>query len=370
MIPFKDSGPTPAKFDLLAADFRSRPTPPPSPCCGGQRSSIDWLFWASLVLFVAGCLLPSSPWPLPDWAQTYGETCRALVHQAWWAIAMGIGLMGVLAHTPKEMIAALLGKPGSWQGLFRATAAGLALDLCNHGILMVAMGLYRRGASLGQTIAFLIASPWNSFSLTLLLAALIGWPWMLAFVGLSTLVGLLTGFLVEKLTRSGHLPANPHAVALPQNFSYRKAWSDMKAPLRPSIANVLRLLRIGLRDSRMVLRWIVFGFVLTAAVKAFLPPALLHQHFGPTLWGLGLTLLTTTLLEVCSEGSSPLAAELLRTARAPGNAFTFLMAGAATDYTEIMSLRSTTGRWICALALPILSVPQVLLISYWLNQWS
>jgi hypothetical protein len=46
------------------------------------------------------------------------------------------------------------------------------------------------------------------------------------------------------------------------------------------------------------------------------------------------------------------------------------MAGAATDYTEIMSLRSTTGRWICALALPVLSIPQVLVISYLLNHFS
>jgi uncharacterized membrane protein YraQ (UPF0718 family) len=368
MAPPKDSRSQSTKFDLLATDFRN--PRPASPCCGNRRGSVDFLFWGSLVLFVAGCSMAWLPWSLPVWAQTYGESCRSLVHQAWWAILMGIVLMGLLAQTPKEMISALLGKPGSWQGLFRATAAGLALDLCNHGILMVAMGLYRRGASLGQTVAFLIASPWNSFSLTLLLAALIGWPWMLTFVALSTLIGLLTGFLIEKLTQAGHLPANPHAVALPQHFSYRKAWSDMRAQLRPSPRQVGRLLRTGLRDSRMVLRWIVFGFVLTVAVKAFLPSDLLHQHFGPTLWGLGLTLLTTTVLEVCSEGSSPLAAELLRSARAPGNAFTFLMAGAATDYTEIMSLRSTTGRWICAFALPILSIPQVLIISYLLNHFS
>ena len=30
---------------------------------------------------------------------------------------------------------------------------------------MVAMGLYRKGASLGQVMAFIIASPWNSLTL-------------------------------------------------------------------------------------------------------------------------------------------------------------------------------------------------------------
>jgi hypothetical protein len=45
------------------------------------------------------------------------------------------------------------------------------------------------------------------------------------------------------------------------------------------------------------------------------------------------------------------------------------MAGAATDYTEMLSLKSTTGRWICALILPILSVPQVLVLGMLLNQF-
>ena len=34
---------------------------------------------------------------------------------------------------------------------------------------MVGAKLYERGASIGQVMAFLIASPWNSFSLTLTL---------------------------------------------------------------------------------------------------------------------------------------------------------------------------------------------------------
>jgi hypothetical protein len=68
-------------------------------------------------------------------------------------------------------------------------------------------------------------------------------------------------------------------------------------------------------------------------------------YFGPTLFGLAMTLIATTIIEVCSEGSSPIAADLLTRAAAPGNAFTFLMAGAATDYTEIMGLKERTGSW-------------------------
>jgi hypothetical protein len=63
----------------------------------------------------------------------------------------------------------------------------------------------------------------------------------------------------------------------------------------------------------------------------------------------------------------PLAADLMTRAAAPGNAFTFLMAGAATDYTEILVLREVTGRLNAALLLPLLTVPQVLVIGWALN---
>ena len=55
-------------------------------------------------------------------------------------------------------------------------------------------------ASAAHRIFFLIASPWNSFSLTLILIALIGLPWTLAFIGLSMLVALVTFVVVVYFT--------------------------------------------------------------------------------------------------------------------------------------------------------------------------
>jgi uncharacterized membrane protein YraQ (UPF0718 family) len=232
---------------------------------------------------------------------------------------------------------------------------------------MVGMGLYKRGASLGQTIAFLIASPWNSLSLTLILAALIGWKWMFAFILLSAIVAIVTGWIVDRLVAVGKIPANPNAADLPVGYRIGPALKGVVVSLKPGWSNYQKLAREGLLGSRMVLRWILFGFVLTALIRALVPEAAFAEWFGPTIAGLFLTLLATTLIEVCSEGSSPIAADILNRAHAPGNAFVFLMAGAATDYTELLSLRETTKSWKAALALPLISTPQVLLIG-WLLQ--
>jgi hypothetical protein len=338
-------------------------------CCGGgKKGRPDFLLWGSLIAFLAGVavhfLVPSAP----AWLHVFGHACYELLARAWWGLLIGIVAVAVIGRLPRELVAAVLGRGGSVSGLFRAVGAGVLLDLCNHGILMVGMSLYKRGASLGQTLAFLIASPWNSLSLTLILAALIGWKWMLLFIALSMLVALITGWIADRLVAAGKIPANPNAVALPHDYRVGPAISGVLRSLKPGADNYLRLAREGLSGSKMVLRWIFFGFVLTGLIRAFVPDASFQQYFGPTIAGLFLTLLATTLIEVCSEGSSPIAADLLTRAHAPGNAFVFLMAGAATDYTEIMSLRETTRSWKATLALPLISTPQVLLIGWLIHR--
>ena len=100
-----------------------------------------------------------------------------MVVRMWWGILFGIVAVGVIGMIPRQFITAILGPGGRFSGILRACGAGLLLDLCNHGILLVGMKLYERGASLGQIFAFLIASPWNSLSTTLILISLIGIKW-------------------------------------------------------------------------------------------------------------------------------------------------------------------------------------------------
>lgn len=339
-----------------------------SRCADGEKGRPDFLLWGSLAAFGAGMavhfLVPNAP----AWLHVFGHTCYELMTRAWWGLLSGIVAVAIIGRFPRELVAAVLGRGGSVSGLFRAVGAGVLLDLCNHGILMVGMSLYKRGASLGQTLAFLIASPWNSLSLTLILAALVGWGWMFLFIALSVLVALVTGWIADRLVDAGKIPANPNAVALPTNYRIGPAIQGVLLSLKPGTANYLHLAREGMAGSKMVLRWILFGFVLTGLIRAFVPDASFQQYFGPTIAGLFLTLLATTLIEVCSEGSSPIAADLLTRAHAPGNAFVFLMAGAATDYTEIMSLRENTRSWKASLALPLISTPQVLLIGWLIHR--
>ena len=368
--PPKDPTPSsccaPKPVAAVASCCAPKPAVADGGCCD-TKAPRDVMLWGGLlivgVLYALHFFNPSYT-PLHHGAMAVFD----LVNTMAWGVAFGVVMVAMLAYVPREWVMAVMGTNTGFKGLLRATAAGVALDLCSHGILMVGAKLYERGASLGQVMAFLIASPWNSFSLTLIMIAMIGLQWTLIFIVLSLVVALIAGTLFDLCVARGVLPANPNTQSVDADF---KLWPAVKAStksFKPSLAGLGRFVWKGIKESRMVIRWLLVGIILAAAIRTFVPADVFGSYFGPTLLGLTLTLLVATVLEVCSEGSTPIAADIFTRAAAPGNSFAFLMAGVATDYTEIMVIKSTTRSWKIALFLPLLVLPQVVVLGVLLNQ--
>ncbi|MDB2415176.1 permease [Rickettsiales bacterium] len=345
-----------------------------SNCCPEKKksSSKDLLLYSSLSISVI-CYLSymlSDLIVLPKIYINFSASIYELLNKMWWGVLLGIIFVGVLSRVPREFILSILGRGDNVKGILRATLAGVLLDLCSHGILMVGMKLYERGATIGQVMAFLIASPWNSFSLTLILIALIGIKWTLLFIILSMLIAILSGVIFQNLVKNGTLPENPNTSDIPEDFDF---FSNAKKELKGFSFNTNFIKGVfvkGFKESKMILKWIFFGVILAALIKTFLSTEHFQTFFGPTLIGLSMTIIAATIIEVCSEGSTPIAADLLSRANAPGNSFAFLMAGVSTDYTEIMSIKERTASWKIALFLPLVTLPQIILISWMINNFS
>jgi uncharacterized membrane protein YraQ (UPF0718 family) len=344
-----------------------------SSCCEVQKDEHghvhprkDWLLRGSLTIIALALVVHFAHIELP-YVTMFGHAVYSLLAVMWWGIAAGIVAVGLMQRVPREYFNSMLGRGDTFGGIIRAAIAGLVLDLCSHGILMVGAKLYERGASLAQVMTFLIASPWNSISLTFILIALIGWQWTLVFIGASAVIAIITGMIYIVLIKRGILPDNPHKTDLPVDFDIK---ADAKERLKGFKFNgkfVASVLRDGFVEGKMVMRWLFFGLILAALIRTFVSTDLLTEYFGPTMIGLLLTLLATTIIEVCSEGSTPVGAELVTRAGAPGNGFTFLMAGVSTDYTEMLVLREATKSWKIALSLPLLTVPQIIVLGYIMN---
>ncbi len=340
-------------------------------CHVHKKPRFDWLLWGS-VGTVAVCYLLF--WQFSEqishisYLPTFAESSFELLNKMAWGIVAGIIFVGLIDKIPKELVTSILGRKGL-SGILRAVFAGVLLDLCSHGILMVGMKLYERGVRLGQVMAFLIASPWNSFSLTLILWALIGFKWMFAFLVLSMVIALISGVLFDWLVKIKKLPSNPNHLEVNPDFRF---WPNVKMHWKKTRFNLpffTSIFTAGFRGSKMVLKWVFFGVILASLIRTFLSPEHFETAFGPTLAGLGLTILVATVLEVCSEGSTPIAADIVTRANAPGNGFAFLMTGVSTDYTEIMSIKDTTKSWRIAWFLPLITLPQVILIAWLINQY-
>lgn len=324
-------------------------------------TSMGTIVLSAYVLHLAAPQISGSA--LADFAVSIFDLINTMI----WGVLAAIVFIGLIGAVPREFVTAVLGRGGTLTGVARAMVAGVLLDLCSHGILIVGARLYERGASLGQVMAFLIASPWNSLSLTLILWALIGLKWMLVFLLTSMAVAFVAGAIFDKLVAKGSLPANRNASEIPEDFDFfaeaKKGLSGVE--FTPQL--VANLLWDGVKGSRMVMRWMLFGVVIAAAIRVLFAPEQFQTFFGPTLAGLGLTLVVATVMEVCSEGTVPVAADLLVRAQAPGNSFAFLMTGVSTDYTEIMVLKDTTQSWKIALFLPLITVPQVVVLALVMN---
>jgi hypothetical protein len=289
----------------------------------------------------------------------------------WWAVLLGLFLGGVIDYyVPREYISKFLSKKSPATILY-SVLLGFLMSACSHGILALSIQLHKKGASNPAIVSFLLASPWANLTITIMLIGFFGLKGLLIIIS-AIVVAINTGFIFIFLENKGLIEKNKNIVEVAEDFSIikdlRKRAKDYKFSSESLLNDVLGVLK-GTKDlSNMVLWWIILGIFIASLAGAYIPTHFFHRFMGPTLIGLLVTLGLATIIEVCSEGSSPLAFEVYKQTGALGNSFTFLMAGVVTDYTEIGLLWSNVGRRV-ALWLPVVTVPQVIIIGYIINRF-
>jgi uncharacterized membrane protein YraQ (UPF0718 family) len=291
------------------------------------------------------------------------------VYLIWWAVPLGLLIGGLIDYyIPEEYFSKHLSqkKPAT---IFYAVTLGFFMAACSHGILAIAIELYKKGASVAAVVAFLLASPWANIPITILLFGFFGFK-ALYFVASALIVAVITGFIFQFLDSKNLIEKNKHTVKIKKGFSVRKDIVQRLKDYKPTFENIKKDINGILYGAsclnRMVIGWIMIGIFMASLARAFIPHTIFNQYFGPTVFGLLVTLIAATIIEVCSEGSAPIAFEIFNQSGAFGNSFVFLMAGVVTDYTEIGLLWSNIGKKT-AIWLPLVTVPQVILIGYLFN---
>lgn len=283
----------------------------------------------------------------------------------WWAILLGLLIGGVIDYfIPREYISKFLSTHKK-RTIFYAVAFGFLMSACSHGILAIAIELYKKGASIPSVIAFLLASPWANLPITILLFGFFGVK-ALFFVFFAIVIAVITGFIYQILDRNDKIEKNPHTVNVSKKFSIKQDVRKRFKSYKFSMDDIYGVLKGGWALAKMVVWWILIGMIIAAFARAFVPHEFFMKYMGPTMLGLAITLIFATIIEVCSEGSSVLAFEIFKQTGAFGNSFVFLMAGVVTDMTELGLIWSNIGKR-AAIWLPIITVPQVLILGYIFN---
>jgi uncharacterized protein len=286
-----------------------------------------------------------------------------------WPIFWGFLFGGLIDYyIPQQYIAKYLTAKKKRTVLY-ATGLGFLMSACSHGIIALSMELHKKGASNPAVVSFLLASPWANLPITFLLIGFFGWKGLLIIL-LSLIVALSTGLIFQVLDRHDLIEKTRHHVEVDENFSILKDIQQRSRNYRFTAANLAKDVK-GVAKGMwelvdMVMLWVLAGILLASLAGAFIPVGIFQKYFGPSLLGLLVTMAAATVLEVCSEGTSPLAFEIYRQTGALGNAFAFLMGGVVTDYTEIGLVWSNLGRrtalWMLAITLP-----QVFILAWLLN---
>ena len=301
--------------------------------------------------------------------ETFRLTVFEYLGKIWWAVLLGFFLGGLLErYVPREYISLVLAKRKKRTILF-SVLLGFAMSACSHGILALSVQLHKKGASTPGVVAFLLASPWANLPITLLLFVFFGLKAFYIVLG-ALLIAFVSGVVFQVLEKAGWVESNKNTVEVAADYSIlgdisrrmkEHRWSFEK--LRRDSSAVFR----GAWDlADMVLCWILLGVALSGLAAAFIPVHFFQNYMGPSTGGLLTTLGLATVLEVCSEGTAPLAFEIFKQTGAFGNAFVFLMAGIVTDFTEISVIWANVGKKT-ALWIPLVAVPQVILLGILAN---
>jgi len=328
------------------------------PCC--KSKARPWYKNKAFIISAILIFLSSLSYFVPL-LEPFRKSLYMYFSRIWWAILLGFLLGGVIDYfVPREYISSTLSKKNKRTILY-SVILGFFMSACSHGILALSIELHKKGASNPAVVAFLLASPWANLPLTIMLLGFFGFK-AFYIITAAILIAITTGIIYQFLERKNLIEINNNTVMVKEGFSIK---GDIRRRMRSYKFTKVSLLE-GLKGTingsvslgDMVLWWILIGIGLASVAGAYIPQAVFQRFMGPTFLGLLVTLAFATVLEVCSEGTAPLAFEIYRQTAALGNSFVFLMAGVVTDYTEIGLLWHNVGRRV-AIWLPIITVPQV-----------
>jgi uncharacterized membrane protein YraQ (UPF0718 family) len=256
--------------------------------------------------------------------------------QVGWSLVLGFAISAILqAVVSKQRMGAALGRDGIRE-IAIATLAGAASSSCSYASASVSRTLFKKGAALIPSLAFIFASTNLVVELGIVLYLLMGWQFMAGeWIGGVVLVVILS--LLVRLTYPRRLveDARRHPEAgggghdhgdmaeetgtVWQKLAKRETWVQVSHSF--------------VMDWSMLWKDLALGFLIAGALSAFVPDGVWQALFvkGASPWvqvpaNALLGPIVAMLSFVCSIGNVPMAAVLWGSGVSFGGVLAFLFA--------------------------------------------
>ena len=225
---------------------------------------------------------------------------------------------------------------------------GVPLPLCSCGVIPVAAGLRRHGASRGATVAFLLSTPQTGADNMLVVWSLLG-PVFAVFSPVAAFATGLLGGTLTALAERADEPAPPAAPCADACCAPTGKGRAFLAAFHYGFVTLARDIAVPL----------LVGLLIAGLLTAVVPPNFFTGALGTGFTGILVMMLLGVPVYVCATASVPIAAALMLKGVSPGAALAFLITGPATNAATIATVWKLLGRRTAAIYLGTIFVAAI-----------
>jgi uncharacterized protein len=221
--------------------------------------------------------------------------------------------------------------------LLKSTVSGMLLPICSCGVIPIGISMYYSGAYLGPVLAFMTSTPIINPIAVVLSLGLLGPDITIIYVISGFLVPLIVGILGNKLGKT-------------ELYIKQDEDEEIAIELEEEELTIKQKIVEGLKWSFSELaltisKYVVIGMLVAGFITTVFPSSIIQKYLGnPGVLSLGSIAVLACVMYVCAVGHIPFIAALVASGASPGVAITFLIAGAATNLPELISMYNVIGK--------------------------
>lgn len=248
-----------------------------------------------------------------------------------------------------------------WYGIdyFLAAFFGTITPFCSCSSIPLFVGFLEAGIPLGVTLSFLITSPLVNQVAVVLFAELFGWKITLLYVIASILLGVIGGFILNKLKLEKYVAdyiwkIKINKTNIPQNsenFSLliKKFWQE------------------GFDLTKKITLYVLLGIAVGSAIHGFIPTGFFEKYISAqSLFSVPIATIVAVPMYANAVGVIPIMQSLVDKGIPLGTAMAFMMAVVGLSLPEALILKKVMKMKLLAYFFGITTV-NIIIIGYLFN---